>query len=614
MYYLIHGATIIMQGAATVLALLQMRFVPRRLPWFFIATASFLMVSRRIATVMQEHAAGTVTAADWLSLGISICFLSGVIFISQLFQQIIDDRLKLRQSEEQLRTASKYARTLLETSLDPLVTINPLGKITDVNRATELATGLSREQLIGSEFATHFSDPAQAQAGVRKVFEQGQVTDYPLAIRHVSGSTMDVLYNAALYHSDSGEVLGAFAAARDISERKRAEKQRELLEARDRQLQKTESLSRMAGAIAHHFNNQLGAVMGNLELALTELPSQNETLRHRLSSAMAATGRAANLSGLMLTYLGQTIQQRKLIDLVATCRHSLPLLLTAMPKSITFTCDFASPGPSIFADVNEIQQVLSNLLTNAWESMRGTSGTIRLTIRTVPASQIPSQLRFPLVFQPHGNSYACLEVTDTGCGIPASDLEKLFDPFFTTKFTGRGMGLPVVLGIVRSLKGVATVESKVGQGSTFRVFFPVTESAESTRSQGSATELRSGTTVLLVDDEEEICQATADLLAHKGFKVFTAGDGLSALEQYQQHTEEIDLVICDLTMPRMNGWDTLSALRRLNPSLPFILASGYSESQAMEGQHTEMPQAFLHKPYRVEHLIEAIGKALAKAS
>ena len=242
-----------------------------------------------------------------------------------------------------------------------------------------------------------------------------------------------------------------------------------------------------------------------------------------------------------------------------------------------------------------------------------TEDGIGLTVKTVSHADIPASKRFPIDWQPQEIAYACLEVTDTGCGIADKDIEKIFDPFFSTKFTGRGLGLPVVLGIVKAHSGAVTVESKPGRGSIFRVFLPV--SAEEIPRQPDkadpVSEIEESGTVLLVEDEEQVRKMARIMLTHLGFTVLEAKDGVEAVEVFQQHQNEIRCVLSDLTMPRMDGWDTLAALRKLSPDIPVILSSGYDEAQVMANEHTELPNAFLGKPYQLKELRETIRRTLA---
>jgi len=260
---------------------------------------------------------------------------------------------------------------------------------------------------------------------------------------------------------------------RDVTARKQAEADKASHERAQQQLQKTESLQRMAGAIAHHFNNKLMAVMGNLELALEAVPCDT-ALAELLTSALKASGAAAEVSQQMLTYLGMEHGQREPLDLTEVCRRHVADLQASLPGTIHVQTDLPCPGPVISANAHQLQRVLSNLVANAGEAIGDHHGALHLTIRTVAAADIPTAHRWPIGWQPDAPAYACLTVADTGRGIAAAHIGQLFDPFFTTKFTGRGLGLSFVLGITRAHRGAVSVESVVGQGCTFRIFLPVT--------------------------------------------------------------------------------------------------------------------------------------------
>ena len=325
----------------------------------------------------------------------------------------------------------------------------------------------------------------------------------------------------------AGNLRSYDGVIQDITARKRTEEEKAKFETQNRQLQKAESLGRMAGAIAHHFNNLLGAVMLNVDLALRARTRNEESIAN-LTEAMQAARKAAEVSNLMLTYLGFTHGKRQPIDLSEACQRSLSLLRAAMPKRVVLETDLPCPGPVISADTNQIQQVLTNLVTNAWEAMPDARGTIRLAVKTVGAEIIPAGGRFPVDWQPRDQTYVRLEVADTGSGMADPDIERLFDPFFSTKFIGRGLGLPVVLGIVRAHDGVVTVASTPGQGSVFRVFFPVSAEAVPRKPDKDAPgpEFKGDGTMLLVEDEPVLRKAVASALAGFGFTVLAARDGV----------------------------------------------------------------------------------------
>ena len=401
-------------------------------------------------------------------------------------------------------------------------------------------------------------------------------------------------------------------AVRYAIERKRVQEEKERLEDQNRKLQKSESLGRMAGAIAHHFNNQLMAVIGNLELALDGLPRDAGSFE-TLTDAMQAALRASEVSRLMLTYLGQMVGKLEPLDLSSACQLSLPMFKAVMPKNVALECELPSPGPVVIGNANQIQQVLGNLVTNAWEAGDGAPGVVRLSVKKALPSDISELYRFPIDAQARHTGYACLEVTDTGCGIAPEDMEKLFDPFFSSKFTGRGLGLAVVIGVLRAHEGIITVESEVGSGSIFRVYFPLVPDAIPLQSgkPGQIRDIQKGGTVLVVEDEKMVRKVAVAMLTRMGFTVLAAKDGMEAVNLFRQHTEKIRSVLCDLSMPRMNGWATLTALRQIKPGIPVVLASGYSEEQVMDGEHPILPQAFVAKPYQSAKLCEAVRKALA---
>jgi CheY-like chemotaxis protein len=310
-------------------------------------------------------------------------------------------------------------------------------------------------------------------------------------------------------------------------------------------------------------------------------------------------------------YLGQNPGLQEPADLAELCRGTLANLRADLPPEVALEADLPAPGPVILVNPEQFRQVLGNLVTNAREALPDTGGTIRLGLRAGPVPPMPSARRFPIGWQPSAAPYACLEVSDTGCGMAQADLDKLFDPFFSTKFTGRGLGLPVVLGILQTHGGGVAVESRPDRGSSFRLFFPLApEGLSPSPAPEAPVAIQAGGTILLVDDDEALLEATAELVATLGFTPLTAKDGLEAVAQFRRHPAGIRCVITDLTMPHMDGWQTLSALRRLAPSLPAVLASGYDQAQVMATDHPDRPQAFLGKPFSLQQLREAVHQAL----
>ena len=521
------------------------------------------------------------------------------------------DMAEVKRKDEALQNRESRFRQLFEADILPIAYWNMDGTFTDANGAWCRLTGLDPAQVRAGKASWHVITPPEMLArdltAIREIQAKGACVPYEKEFIRTDGSRVPVLITGSML---TGSATEGIAFAMDLTERKQAEAEREKLEAQNRQLQKSESLSRMAGAIAHHFNNQLQAVMLSLELAMNGLPRDSEAAEI-LAGAMLSARKGAEVSSLMLTYLGQTAGAFEALDLSETCLRSLVLLRAIIPKSVILRTGFPTPGPVIHANAKQIQQVLTNLVTNAWEA-GSAQDAICITIKTVSAGGIPVLHRFPLDCQPQDDTYACLEVADTGSGIPGKHIEELFDPFFSTKFTGRGLGLAVVLGVVRAHRGAVTVESTPGCGSTFRVFLPLSSETDQTRRIPEVIigKAHGRGAVLLVDDEPEVRTPVTRALKRMGFDVLAAEDGVEGMQLFREHQKAIRVVLCDLTMPRMNGWETLAALRKLAPGVPVILASGHSETTAMEGEHPQLPDAFLKKPYHLKELGDAIARVM----
>ena len=484
-------------------------------------------------------------------------------------------------------------------------------KFFDVNESFLKTLGYSRAEVIGKSSAdlNLFVQPEKQKEIAHLLHNTGRISDIEMQIRKKNGDIIYGIFSGELISSQGQQYF--LTVMVDISERKRMEILKEKYEVQNRMLQKTESLRRMAGAIAHHFNNQLQVVMMNLEMSLggyNSDPEQNELLKEALNS----TNKASEMSSLMLTYLGQGCGKRERVNLSQILNQCLTLLKTTMPKNVVLECDFPSNIPYVNADASQLQQVVSNLIQNAAESCSDNPGVVSIIIKTVYHDSIALSNRFPVEWEGNGVDYACIEVTDTGCGIENSDIEKLFDPFYSKKNLGRGMGLAVTLGIVRSYGGCITVESVLKKGSAFRVYLPSTMESYTLAPKPPENQIahRSRGKLLLIEDEVPLQKIVTKALTQLGFKVITANDGAEAIKIFQDYQNEIRLVITDLVMPHVNGWDTLAALRKISPNIPVIMSSGYSESVVNMENHTEMPQAFLSKPYVFDELNRTINTIL----
>ena len=518
-----------------------------------------------------------------------------------------------RFEDELLRSEERY-RKLFESAKDGILLLDfDTGLIADTNPFLMDLTGYSHGELLDKHlWEVGFSKDARLS---KDAFLQLQKQDYiryeDLPLEAKNGKKVQVEFISNVYQIDGKKVIQC--NIRDISDRKELESKKASLEVQNRQLQKTQSLDRMAGAISHHFNNKLNVVMGYLEMVIRDLPP-GDSHAEKLERAMQSAQKAAEVSGNLLAYLGQILNKIDFLDLSEICTVLLPVLLAGMPKNVALETDLPSPGPYISADAIQIQQILTSLVINAWEAIGEETGTVRLNVKTVPAADIPESCRHPIGWQSREQHYACLEVTDSGCGLGEKDMENLFDPFFSTKFAGRGLGLSVVLGTVKSHKGAITVENRINGGSVFKVFFPLSNQIpiRQTFQVAKAPETVDGGTVLLVEDEEDLRKMTAIMLDSFGFTVLQARDGVEAVELFGQHKDEISCLFSDLTMPRMGGWETIAALRAIRHDLPVVLASGYDEASVMAGEHLELPDFFMSKPYAINKLGDTVCHAIAR--
>ncbi|MFA6287821.1 MAG: PAS domain S-box protein [Opitutaceae bacterium] len=382
-----------------------------------------------------------------------------------------------RRTEESLHKSEERYRSILNATPDDITITDLEGRILMVSPAAfKIFGGQGNEDYIGSHVTDYLVAEDRSRAMAHVALRRQGINAGPREYRglRLDGTTFDIEVNSEFIRDAGGAPTGIVIIVRDITERKQAEAVKQKLETMNRQLQKADSLGRMAGAIAHHFNNQLQSVLMNLEVAMFERPGTVGS-GESLSAAMQSARKAAEMSRLMQTYLGQTMAKRKRLDFSKDCLQRLSQLRPIIPPQVTVESRFPAPGPAIHADAPQLRQILTNLVTNAWEACGDTGGSVCLTITRVSVADIPVEHRFPVGVDLHDPVYACLEVADTGGGIFPDDFEKIFDPFFSSKFPGRGMGLAVALGIARAHDGAITVESELGRGSTFRVFLPVLE-------------------------------------------------------------------------------------------------------------------------------------------
>ena len=412
--------------------------------------------------------------------------------------------------------------------------------------------------------------------------------------------------------SPDGRLTGVGATMVETTEKKRADQERQELEKRILDAQKLESIGLLAGGIAHDFNNLLTGILGNAGLA-QEMAIPGTPVAGCLEEIVKASERAAHLTKQMLAYSGKGQFFVETVDLSEQTEDVLGLVRASISKKILVKTDFTNGIPKIRADKGQLQQVVMNILVNASEAIGDKAGL--MIVKTGVRELLQQEIRETLPgTEIEPGSYAFVEVTDTGTGMDEATKDRIFDPFFTTKFTGRGLGLAAVSGIMRSHGGTIRVKSAPGRGSTFSVYFPfVTEDVPAStpaKQEDQKSQLRLGGAVLVVDDEQIVLRTARSALERLGCRVLVAESGPAAIELFEKHAQEISLVILDLSMAGMSGLEVLPELRRIRSDVPVVISSGYSESETLGLFAGQKISGFLQKPYTPQRLLERVATAV----
>jgi len=528
----------------------------------------------------------------------------GVTFAFAGIQRDITER---KRAEEALR----FTSFAIDHVADSAFWMGRDARFFYVNDAACRSLGYSRDELLA--MTVHDVDPGfpvEAWSAHWQELKAHRSLTFESHHRDKDGRVFPVEIRANFVEFEGREYNCAFA--RDITKRKRTEREKRALEAQIQHAQKLESLGVLAGGIAHDFNNLLMAILGNADLALMDL-SPVSAARENIAEIRKASQRAADLTRQMLAYSGKGRFVIEAVDLTEVVSEMAHMLEVSVSKKAVLRYDFGDNVPAINADVTQIRQVIMNLITNASEALGHGDGIISVATGARDVDRRYLANAYLNEDLPEG-LYATLEVADTGCGMDAETRSRMFDPFFTTKFTGRGLGMAAVLGIVRGHKGAITIDSEVGKGTAVRVLLPVVR-GETARRPGPEADrpqtLRASGTVLLVDDEETVRAIAKAMLGKIGLDVIVARDGQEAVDLFRQRHRDIDCVILDLTMPRMDGEQTFEALRRIRPDARVIISSGYGEQEIAQRFAGRDIAGAIRKPYELHTLAAVLNQVLS---
>ncbi|RZB32554.1 MAG: hypothetical protein SRB2_04246 [Desulfobacteraceae bacterium Eth-SRB2] len=480
----------------------------------------------------------------------------------------VKDITDRKRAEEALRESEEKYRTVLETSLDPIVVYDMEGKVTFFSSAFTRIFGWTLEERLGKKMDLFVPDDAwpETQKMIEKVLAGENFSGFETLRYTKERNIVHVNMSAAIYKDRNGKPIGSVINLRDITEQKK-------LEGQLHHALKMESIGTLAGGIAHDFNNIIGIILGNTELAMDDVPEWNPA-RLNLEEILTACLRAKDVVRQLLSFARKTKLEKKPTNILPIVKDSLKLLRSSIPTSIELRQNMAKNVDTILADPTQINQILINLCTNADHAMPD-GGVIVVTLKNVELDEDTAAQYTDL----NPGRYVNLVVSDTGHGISREKIDRIFDPYFTTKELGKGtgMGLAVVHGIVKGHNGLITVESELGKGTRFSIFFPAVDKKAMVEPE-TGGELPTGSErILFIDDEESLVKMGNQRLERLGYTVDAMTSPIEALELFRSQPDQFDLVITDLTMPKMTGDKLVKEILNIRPDIPVILCTGFSE-------------------------------------
>jgi PAS domain S-box-containing protein len=515
------------------------------------------------------------------------------------------DITERKRFDEELRQSELRYSTLAEAIPGVLFTNLPDGWSDYTSRRFYEYTGMPPGSAEGFGWmeALHPEDAEPAQALWKECLRDGKPFEMQYRLRRADGSYRWFAVRSVPMRGAGGRILRWFGVCMDIDDQKRAE---EAL----RQAQKLESIGLLAGGIAHDFNNLLVGVLGNASLAMDFVDRTSPAVQ-MLDEVVRASQQAASLTRQLLAYAGkgQIVVER--VSMSELIRDVHPLIRTTIANA-ELRLELAPGLPPVEVDVGQLQQLAMNLIINAAEAIGETTPgtvTVRTGIREFSSGRLRENLEGRELAP---GTYVWLEVQDTGCGMDQDTLRRIFDPFFTTKFTGRGLGLAAVSGILRAHRGAIEVQSRPGEGSRFTIYLPAAEGPPARQAASDAREPgpAGAGIVLVVDDEEVVRKVAARMLNRLGYEAWSATSGAEAVTRFAEAAAEISAVLLDLTMPGMNGLETLRRLKALRRDVPVILSSGYTEIDAKRRFEGEDLAGFIQKPYTSAQLADKLTRVL----
>ena len=515
-------------------------------------------------------------------------------------------KLEINEGIEREKRLS-FLEKALET-IDLGVTIADIkGKIIYTNPAEAAMHGYTVDELVSKDIGL-FAPPESRRKITAEGIDKRKSKRRETVNLRKDGSEFPVYLISTIVEDSRDKPVAVVTACKDITERKRAEETRLQLEAQLRQAQKMETIGTLAGGIAHDFNNILTPILTFAEVAMLEVDHKSD-LRHYLSTIYGAGERARDLISHILAFSRQAELEMQPVKMKYIVREALKLITRTLPATIEVKRNIRS-DLTVLADPTQLHQIVMNLCTNAFHAMEKTGGLLTVSLKDTDID-METASRYPDLAP---GKYIKLSVSDTGEGMTSAIMDKIFDPFFTSKSTGKGtgMGLSVVHGIVKSHKGIITVESEPNKGATFEVYLPQMKEAMQIAAKTIKEKKSWHGNVLIVDDDEIVAESIKMLLKIMGFDTTISTDGIKALELFKDKPDHFDLVITDMTMPNMTGDILSKELLSIKPDIPIIICTGFSEHIDEEKAMQLGVNAFIMKPVLKNSLEEAVENSLDK--
>jgi len=509
-------------------------------------------------------------------------------------------------AHERLQASEARYRLIVESTRDGVWIIGTDGRTTFVNEQMCRMIGWTADEMVGRPLHDFIASARHAEAEANMARRARGISErHEFCFKRKDGSELWTILSTSVLTDDAGTYSGALALVADLTEIRG-------LEQKIVQSQKLESLGLLAGGVAHDFNNLLVGILGNVGVALAELPA-NAEVRSVLVDAEAAGRRAADLTRQMLAYSGRGRFVIERVNLNRVVKELAQLLGAVISKQATFRFELADGLPDVDGDQMQLTQIVMNLITNASDALEGRDGVITVASGVLAADQAYLSSTYLDDRLPPGD-YVWLDIKDTGVGMDRETQTRIFDPFFTTKFTGRGLGLAAVLGILRGHHGAVHIDSTLGKGTCFRILLPRATSEVTAVTPGgvAAVPRQESKLVLIADDEPLVRQVAQRVLERRGFRVLLAEDGRQALATFVANATEIDLVILDLTMPGLGGDEVFRLIREVRPTARIVLSSGYDEASAQARLGRDGLAGFLPKPWSPEQLVHIVEATFAQ--